>query len=135
QTNFGGDFKDANDSVGDGVDFADQDFIAYGIEYELQRVPIYGAYISNDGSTVVKINTPLVFNEKYTFGLSPFGNRSNFKSNLESNPSFPQAHVFAKGDPAHPEQTVWSNLDILNHLLIWYWPGDIPIAIGGVAQG
>lgn len=121
------------DATGDDqVATTDQNFVAYGLEYLLKKTPIYGSFITNDGSTSDYIDTGLVFNERFTHGPTAIGNRSAAK--ITPGNENPKCYHFAKADPANPANSVWAAYDILEYLLSVY-PVDenVQFTLGGQA--
>src|SRR5581483_3448688 len=112
-----------------GGDNADQVFTAMALEHILDKVMIAGSYFNNAGSAT-RIDRSVVFNERYTMGPSPLGNRSSAKI-AKAQGSSKMSYVFDRGDATHPENSVWSALDILNYLLTFYAPDDFTITLAG----
>jgi len=117
---------------------ADQLLTAIGIEHELDRTPIRGAWVTNDGETVVQVDTPVVFNEQFDgpSGLSDLGNRSLLELDHPEE-SERKAFVFAghKGEDeqGNPQSTatLWSVGDIVRHLLAFHAPPEFAFTLSG----
>jgi hypothetical protein len=123
--------KDAPAPVGD------QQIVAYGLEYIFERARITGSWFSlgtlpdDDHETLSQTNHVLPFNEKFIAGFNALGNRSADQHPIPGDEEKPadeqhKAYIFGNSPPF-----LWSGHDIVEYLVAFFGPRDIPIKIGG----
>ncbi len=101
-------------SVDQGITTMRQVFGAVGLEYLLQRRRIIGSYVDGD----ILIDRNMVFNERHGRGASVIGNRS-------TNKGARGAYTFST------DGKVWTNWQIIEHIMEFYQPPNIPFPIYG----
>lgn len=115
---------------------ADQELTAFGLQHELDRETVRGAFVTDDGAASYQVRTNLTFNEQYVRGYRELGNRSQNLTNavitfLDGSSASAHTYAFANDRDAGGNPVPWSVLDIVGYLLNCYGPPEFQFTVGG----
>ncbi len=102
----------------DGANNGKQSIKAYGLEYLWSRRRFFSAYTEGG----VRVDRTLTFNQRSRSGPGFSGNRAS-----ASEASISSGDVYAFGNGG----ALWSNLDVVNHLLHYYAPTGLTWRLSG----
>jgi hypothetical protein len=110
----------------------DQAITAYGLGFLLDRKFVRETVATNDGTNVVKIDAPLAFNQDYVKGFIELGNRTAAPLSVVSATGADVAvPVFSSERDGSFNAFPWTAADIVDYLLCFFGPSDVPFYLGG----
>jgi hypothetical protein len=116
----------ARSSRGVGAEF----ICACGLAQELDKNVLASSVCTNDGTTTIRIDELLVFNDDLVAGYVETGNRSAARITDPTREGY-ESYVFSNEKTGAGQPYRWSAKDIAEYLLTWHAPPEMKFKLAG----